>query len=522
MTRMGIRQKLAKLEDWLSAGRNHAMEPSIFGGAYGGSEPILDRFAGYWTGTQPFVEMQALYDCYWTSPILQTNIKNYIAYSVGSSYHLVSEAEEEHADIAEEALKVIRDFCQQYDLDEMNTNAARDSWLSGNWFATPLTVLPGGGIMGPQTIPMATITRIITSSDGSGVPVEYWQQNVSGGTRRIPASKMTHFARNRENGSPWGTGQGQIFKRELGTFRDTKKRLVRCPSLASIEAMVLHVTSMMFYSGLPHYLASLNNGEGRGMKPEKMKELNKQLSTLEPLTAVAINGEAKVETIGLNNRNQMGELLQWINKIFIIALHDPSFNLLSDPGFTYASAKEAVETVYPRIKAFNREFARFVEREIFKPVLETAFPNYPDIWKVARIRIQWGDVETIDLEKAQAAVAMAASQAFHGQVDVESLFRIANEAGIPIERISEEEIARRQEMAMMIGQKTKKKKEGDSEEEDESEEETDDETPESNALAHVLKAARIKQERIANEAEEQKRQTIINRIYARLEAPRAR
>ena len=377
-------------------------------------------------GEEPEISMEELVRRRATDLKFRLAVQMYTAYSVGVG---MSHAAEQNRE-GKAALAIVEAFCEEQDLDSLNQRIAQDVWATGNAFVWPVGPARPRKIKSLRLIPVSSITAIKRAEDGD--VEQYRQRTARGGDRHIRAGDILHFAWLPEDASAWGTGLGQPLARKgLGYKTANGKKSTR-PPWFEISEMTDDVASKITYAGLPRYAVSMP-----GLNDDRMAEVNRVFDSLEPLQHVISNFEAKVETIALDTASRFDSFLSKLDNQMVAGVMSPIPRLWSSLNFTYASSKEALAATFPLVAMYQRAHARFLERQIYAPVLMQAGRKPAK----AKLRVSWGTREPLDMEGLASALAALASPVLAGQLDPESVLRLVQEAGLPVEPAKEGEAA---------------------------------------------------------------------------------
>ena len=327
-------------------------------------------------------------------------------------------------------MEIIDAFAEEQDLDSLNQRVAQDVWACGNAFVWPVGPKRPKKINSLRLIPVSSIVGIRRDPDGD--VEEYRQRTKSGSERIIAAGDILHFAWLPEDSSAWGSGLGQpLARRGLGYKTANGKKSTR-PPWFEISEMTDDVASKITYAGLPRYAVSMP-----GLNDDRMADVNRAFDNLEPLQHVISNFEAKVDTIALDTASRFDSFLSKLDNQMVAGVMSPIPRLWSSLNFTYASSKEALAATFPLVAMYQRAHARFLERQIYAPVLMQAGRKPAK----AKLRVSWGTREPLDMEALAAALAALGSPVLAGQLDPESVLRLVQEAGLPVEPAKEGEPA---------------------------------------------------------------------------------
>ena len=368
-------------------------------------------------GIESEVEMDHLVNRMKTDLLLNMTIQTNVAYSVGAGYYISTEEDNPAAKKNREFVEL---WCDEQNLDEKNQEISRDVWLSGNCFLD-MHADDVNPINGFTVVPLSSIRRI--GRDKYGDPTHYHQQWGSG-IHDIPASKILHFKWRAINNGAWGEGLGQIqARRGMGyTPQNGKDKLYRPPQF-EVNEMLSHTAAMLAYAGVPRYVISDPN-----MKESDVTNIISNLGKLKPLQHMVANHDIKVQTTSLQTAHNTNQ--ERLDSDAITASISPILNLWKNMSFTYASSKEAVEAMMPLIDMYQRAHQRFIEQNIFKPLIISEYSERA--WQNAPVKLNWGKKEGVPLEDIAAVFEILKDPLISPHVNIEDVFNLLQDAGIDV------------------------------------------------------------------------------------------
>ena len=398
-----------------------------------------DLLYNHWI--EPEVHMPTLMSYYKTAYLLGATVDAHTEHSVGNSYNITADTGTKKG---KQALDIIKKAAHEMNLEKLNRQIAQDMWLSGNWFGTKINVHDGGAFEPPQALPLSAFSGIWRDEEGEVTKYRKYIQTPGVDRDEIAADQISHFGRNHQNASPWGTGLGQMVCRRGIGYKDSRGKTIKRPALVEIWEMLDDVLPKTAYAGLPRYFVSGEMGD------ETATALSKILQKLNPLQAVAINAKgAKVEAMGLNTQNRFNDVLQRVQNSSIISLQNPTIQLWTSMSFTYASSKEAMEALMPLIMGYERDHKRFVEQEIFRPIIDKALG--PQYWDKVNIELNWGQPDTLDLDSIETLTRIASYPIMQSVFDPMDIIAALKDTGLEINPLKAEKPKKEQPKSKVAG-----------------------------------------------------------------------
>ena len=399
--------------------------------------------ASLWGGAPADVPMSRIVAYRQTDPLFSMACRMNTAYSVGQGMHNELAPDARDTPHTREALEILNMYCRYADQDALNQTIALDHWASGNAFLTPARIMPGtppddrpehapdtGNVAGYVPVPLSSITGIRTGEYGE--PVSYTQYTPGHPIQEIPASEITHMAWQRDDGSPWGTGLGQLLAREGVGYVTNAGKTVRRPSLFEIREMYDDVAAKTAYAGVPRWSVSAADATDT-----QLADLTREIGSLDPLSSMVHGLDAKFDVLSLAPEGRMDSLFRRTDHSSIAALMSPLIQLWTSMSFTYASAKEAVDAMQPLVSIYRRYLAREIETRIYRTILQQS--GYGDVADRWEIRVTWGAQETMTVEQVRQVHDVVKSPEYRGLYDPASIIRMLNDAGASLDPAPEEE-----------------------------------------------------------------------------------
>ena len=341
----------------------------------------------------------------------------YTAYSVGSGFHNTADIT---TPTGKACLELIDNFCDEWNLDELNQLIAMDVWATGNSFLEPLGN-NDSRLLGIQMLPLSSFTKI--KRDEYGDVIEFIQE--WGGKRRnLEPSAVYHFRWLPEDASGWGSGLGQVMARKGVGYKSTSGKTIKRPSWFSISEAMDDISMKMTYAGLPRYDVYAK------VPDDKVAQINHQYEQLDPLQHSIRNFEGKTETISLDTQNKFDTFIRKVDDQIISGVMTPIPRLWSSLNFTYASAEAAIDATLPLIRMNQRAHKRFVENFIYKPYIMQE-KNEAAV-KKANVRLNWGLPEALEIDDIVKVWNILKDPIFTDSFDPQDILSMLSEAGVNI------------------------------------------------------------------------------------------
>jgi len=276
---------------------------------------------------------------------------------------------------AGEAKRVVDDFCEAVNLDDLLQVGAREIVACGNSFWLKIE---------PEHLENLKILPITAFDDAKAVvrdqhgEVERHNYSFGGVKTVFPPEKIIHFRWNPVNFGAFGVGLLQVLLQELTFNGETRQ------SFLEMKARLERVMPEIFekYAG-PDELWLFP-----GVSAEKLAEYQRLIRAKPKAGArfVYDRGDADVKTVAVDPRARYEAYIDHVLNQFYLGGQTPLPKLFTTPGFTEASARAALDMVERKVMALQRFIKRVVEREIFAPLIaQTGFDP-----KKADCRLVWG------------------------------------------------------------------------------------------------------------------------------------
>ena len=368
-------------------------------------------------GIDAEVPLRNIVDYRKTDVKFRLSVLMYTAYSVGSGFHNTADTS---TPTGKMCLEMIDNFCDEWNLDELNQLIAMDVWPTGNCFIEPLGN-KNKPLLGCQMLPLSSFTKIRRDEHGD---VIQFLQEWGGHYKYLEPSAVYHFKWLPEDASGWGSGLGQPMAREGVGYKSTSGRVIRRPSWFAISEAMDDISMKMTYAGLPRYDVYAK------VPDEKVTEVSQNYNKMDPLQHAIRNFEGKTETISLDTQNKFDSFIRKIDDQIIAGNMTPIPRLWSSLNFTYASAEAAIEATLPLIRMYQRAHKRFIENFIYKPFIMQE-KNEAAV-KKADVRLNWGLQDPLEIDDIVKVWNILKDPIFQDSFDPKDILNMLAEAGVNI------------------------------------------------------------------------------------------
>jgi hypothetical protein len=376
------------------------------------------------TNTVSEVPLRDIVKYYKSTLTFRLAIFTYVGRSVGFGFYNTAETTKP---AGKKALEIVNQFCEDWNLDEKNQIAARDGWMSGNFFWNRVAK-QGRLIDGLYSLPLSSFVEIHRDDDGN--PSQYIQQwgFIS---KSSPPENILHFRWMPIDEEPFGEGIGQALARTGIGYTTSNGKIVYRKSFFEIEEMLDDTVPEMVRAGLPRYFASFP-GEDKAFVDHATARLN----NLDPLQHFVVNSEGKVETVSLDTQNRQDSFIRYVGDKIITGTMSPLIRLWSSLDFTYASSKTAIEALDPSIDMYQRAHKRFIEKLIYRPLM---LQNRIEP-KEAEVRLNWGKEAKPTADELIKIWAILSHPQIIDKYNLNDLLDMVNDAGFHITPIMRDEV----------------------------------------------------------------------------------
>lgn len=331
------------------------------------SGTLLPAFQTYY-GEKPAVSLKDCIEAYLKDPACKAFVDFLADQTVGMGFYTTVDPEYSEAD---EAKRIVDEFCEQVNLDRLLQVGAREIIAVGNSFWEKVEP---DRLEDLRILPLTSIERIKRDVHGN---VQGYVQSATYGGKTLPPERIIHFKWNPVNCEPFGTGTLRPLLEKLSFSGETRMSFLEMK--ARIERMLPDIFEK--YAG-PDELWIFE-----GVSDERLAEYQRVIKSKPKAGARFVyNKPADVKTVQIDPRTQFQSYLEHILNQFYLGGETPLPKLFTTPGFTEASAKAAVEVAERKVMALQRFMKRTVEREIFKPLIEQAGLDA----RKSGCRLNWG------------------------------------------------------------------------------------------------------------------------------------
>lgn len=322
-------------------------------------------------------------------------------------------------------LDMINDFAEEWDLDTINQSLALDGWSAGNGF---LNVVPDAEkLAGIYHIGMGSVTNIFRSADGE--IQGYEQKNQNGVKNTVPANEIAHFKLWPINESVWGEGLGQILARKGRGYLTSTGKQVQRQSYFQMNEMYTDVNGKIFYSMQPRNIIGPDNNTDQ-FDEKTMQQINSSMTKTDPLQNMTTPKKISLQTVALQSRSGYDTITNRYDKEFSISTKTPLIELASSMDFSYASSEVALNTMLPLLNSFQRSQKRFVEKNIYEPLILQAHKDP----KIVNVRLNWGAAKKLTVEDIAIIQSILNQPDLFDKHSPKDIIDLLIEAGVPLPR----------------------------------------------------------------------------------------
>lgn len=374
------------------------------------------------------------------------------------------------------------------DMRTYNAEVASDMWAAGNSFTTK-PVIEGDHIIPPHVLPLSAFIsyylgedartihrwRILTTTEG--IAAAYTKGKLAAmNTYELSSDQILHFAIDRENGLPLGTGLGtKACRRGIG-YKTDRNESRRAASPAEQWDMLSDMAGRLLYQGQQRHIASIKGGPNTSIGKRVVDDMRRWLSHRPLSHYVVSNADADVKTIGLGPKQDYDSLIEHLNHEANATLNDVEDVIMNNAGlFSHASSSTVIEMIMPAVKSYQEAHAHFIKQNIYRPIIE--YYIGPEAWDIINLEIIWGGEKTPSVEQTLEYLKLAVQ---HTEMSEQINWRAALEQVGVLPLLSEKEVEqirqeREQNRMLMQQQMMQNKKDPDEEEEWDDEEDEDEE-----------------------------------------------
>ncbi|NWG09170.1 MAG: hypothetical protein HXX80_02470 [Nitrososphaerales archaeon] len=278
------------------------------------------------------------------------------------------------------ALKLVDNLCRANRLHLLlHWKIARDVWLSGNAF---INTVPSEKVTTLHYLPLSSFYNVLRDQGGN---VESYVQQWGGNRKFLGSDEVWHYRWNPVDEDPFGEGLvNRLARPGKGYQTEQKKTRKRPPYLQMREKRIDNAHRILARYQPRHAYT--------GVPSAQLDSFVSQLNTLEPEQDFATDFELKIEEAKMDPRTRFESLLDLLDRMDVVGLHNPMLRLITLAGFTFASSQAAMETIEPEIRMMQR-FIKEQDEALFAKVLEQ-HGGSPDL---ANVELHWGVPERPEL-----------------------------------------------------------------------------------------------------------------------------
>ena len=278
-----------------------------------------------------------------------------------------------------EAKRLVDEFNEYVNLDEIHLQAAKWSLMCGNFFLERVyseydyenvegvgrVEVPSEGaeLTGLKPIPLTSIQSVQRDRYGK---VLCFNQSIGGVQQKLSPKLVVHYNWNTVDCEPFGSGWlTPLISTGRGYRVDGKFRFR--PNLLELKERLDDAAGRLCLRYVPRHIYNFP-----GKSDEWVRSLAKEVGRLEPEQDFITNVEGfDVKEVSVGSRASLEYLWRYIWEQILVGTQTHHIRLFTTPGFTEASAKEATAAMDRKLTAARRFIKRVTEREVFKPLLES-------------------------------------------------------------------------------------------------------------------------------------------------------
>ncbi|MEM3383858.1 MAG: hypothetical protein QW698_07475 [Nitrososphaerales archaeon] len=278
------------------------------------------------------------------------------------------------------ALKLIDNFCRANKLySELHWKIARDLWLSGNAF---INTVPANKITTLHYLPLSSISKILRDRDGN---VESYVQSWGGMINYLSKDEVFHYKFNSIDENAFGEGLVNRLARSGKGYLTERNKLRKRPPLLKIREKSIDNAHRILSRYLPRHVY-------KNIPSAKLDDFVSLLNNLEPEQDFAADFNIEIEEAKMDPRTRFEGLIDLLDRMQVIGLHNPMLRLITLAGFTYASSQAAMETIEPEIRMMQH-FIKEKDEELFAKIIEQHGGDPIN----ANVELHWGMPERPEL-----------------------------------------------------------------------------------------------------------------------------
>ena len=369
---------------------------------------------------------------------LRTNLKfrmvvfTNMSHTVGVGYHNTADLGQLQG---RKALELCDYFGDEWDFDVLNQKIALNEWAAGNTFLNKVSVDPENdpdGLHGIYKLPLSAFTHIKRLDDGTPIEYQYSWGNLR--NEPIPASEIIHWPWLPLDEEAFGEGIGQAMAREGLGYKTEAGNTVKRRNWFEQQERLSDIADKHVIAGLPRYAMFLD--PEKGGDDELVDGMTSALNKLDPLQHIVVNAMGDMKTIALESGTKFDSFIRMQNDEVVTGLMSPLIRMWSSLDFTYASAESALKAMFPLFDMYQRAHKRFIEKEIYRPLLEQENIN----WYKADVSLNWGKQAELEMDDLKDLVALLSNPMFDNKFSPEELLdSIAETSGVSLKEVVDEQ-----------------------------------------------------------------------------------
>jgi hypothetical protein len=338
----------------------------------------------------PVIPLTDCWELYKRDTACRSSVDLIAASLVGMGFYTTAVSKEKYVE-ADDAKKLVDDFCKVANLDRMLNRMAKRVVACGNefWLKISSTEL--------IRMPLDAVEKVLLSKTQiQNIELPYkvvgYKLSAKYGGGTLKPEAVIHWKLEDDDASQgFAIGLMQTLLHTL-TIQGCEKR----PSYAAMKAKIETIMPGIFekYAG-PDVLANVP-----GANDDTIKKFEKAIKERKKEgTWLFYNGKDKngcpnvsINPVQIDPRARFDSYIEHMVNQFYLGCQTPLARLFSTPGFTEASANAALDLQDLLIKPTQRDIKRTVEGEIFDAVLKGKFDSVQ-----AAVRLNWGSPETPEL-----------------------------------------------------------------------------------------------------------------------------
>jgi len=267
------------------------------------------------------------------------------------------------------AKEMVDNYAEEINLDYLLLYTARDLIAFGLciWERSSMKILPIGSQWLFERDEHGNLLKVIQQRGGKQV--------------EFSPKELIIFSWGNVDGRVEGIGLLHLLASPLDytlQYSTGEQERITIPSLFHIKAMIRDDVRNIIHYNVPKAIWFFERGDEAWLNL-----ITSKLRKLKPGEALAVNRKAEITQQTLDPRGNYEQLLRFFENTYWKALQSPIARLFTTADFNRASAEVVKELYSWQILPFQRYLKRMVEREIYKPLLESKGIK-------SSVRLVWG------------------------------------------------------------------------------------------------------------------------------------